>query len=183
MKTIKKSFFRFFDKIVVLLLGVAGMFTACDVLDKPDDPICMYGMPHADFELKGTVTNESTSRPIKNIRVIRPHFPEPEYENLPPEYKLAGDTVYTDEKGEYAFAYSDFRGSKYQLKFEDIDGTGNGGLFSSKEIKGKFTSADQVEKGKGWYEGKFTKTEDVKLKRMDIGPVPAYGVFPTTFQP
>jgi len=176
MKAVKKSFFRFFDKAILLLLGSFGMFSACNLIETPVE----YGMPHADFELKGIVTDDATSQPIKNIRVIRPHFLESEYDHLPPEYKLFGDTVYTDENGKYIFEYNGM-GKQYQLKFEDIDGMENGGLFQPKEIEGKFTQADQVKKGSGWYEGKFAKTQDVALDQMCC--VPEYGVLSTSFRP
>jgi putative lipoprotein (rSAM/lipoprotein system) len=171
MKTVKKSFFRFFDKIIVLLLGVAGMFSACDNVE--DMPV-EYGMPHADFELKGTVTDKATSQPIQNIRVVRPFGYEDIYGGIP------GDTIYTDEDGKYVFAFVGFPSEKYQLKFEDIDGEENGGLFQTKEIEGEFTQADLVEKGNGhWYEGKYVKTQDVALERIET-EAPLYGC-PTSF--
>ena len=168
MKTVKKSFFRLFDKVILLLLGGFGMFNACDTM------LLEYGMPHADYELKGIVTNDATSQPIRNIRVVRPHFPNVELEYMP------GDTIYTDETGKYAFAFGGLI-EKYQLKFEDIDGPDNGGLFQTKEIEGEFTQADRVEKGNGWYSGFFVKTEDVVLEQ--VVNVPEYGILPTRFQP
>ena len=93
---------------------------------------------------------------------------------------MFSDTIYTDENGKYAFNGSAW---KYQLKFEDIDGEENGGLFQTKEIEGGFTQADLVEKGDGrWYDGKFVKTEDVKLEKIDVVVVPMYGP-PTSFLP
>ena len=168
MKTVKKSFIRFFDKIIVLLVGVSGVFSACDKENIIDTVPVEYGMPHANFELKGTVTDEATSQPIQNIRVIRPHFPDSELESIP------GDTIYTDEDGKYAFAFGGFPKEKYQLKFEDIDGEENGGLFQTKEIEGEFTQADLVEKGKGWYDGKYVKTQDAELERIEM-ETPLYG--------
>ena len=55
----KKSFIKFFDKIILLLLGFSGIFYAC----------YKYGMPADEFEIKGTVTDYST-KPIKNIRIV-----------------------------------------------------------------------------------------------------------------
>jgi hypothetical protein len=43
MKILGKYFFRFFDKVVVLLLSFVGILTGCEkYLDE-------YGMPHADY--------------------------------------------------------------------------------------------------------------------------------------
>ena len=169
MKTVKKSFFRHFDKVILLLLGGFGLFSACNIGNNRstiiDTPV-EYGVPHADFELKGIVTNAATSQPIQNIRVVRSLLPEskPEGEDTP----IPGDTVYTDKDGTYAFAFGGFPGfpdMNYQLKFEDIDGKENGGLFQTKEIEGKFTQDDLEEVGSGWYSGLFVKTEDVALKK------------------
>jgi len=165
MKIMKKSFFRFFDKVILLLLGGSGMFSAC---------MTDYGMPYAEYEVKGTVTNSVTSQPIQNVRIVGPHFSSVE------SGYVRGDTVYTDENGKYAFALGG--SSTYQLKFEDIDGEENGGLFQTKKIEGTFTQADQVEKGKGWYKGRFVKTEDVALER-EPQAAPMYGPPTTSFQP
>ena len=175
MKKMKKSFFRLFDKMIVTLLGCSGVLIGCDWIN----PQFEYGSPHADFELKGTVTDVATAQPIKNIRVVRPHFLDFESEYIP------GDTIYTDEKGQYAFTFGgDLRGGNYQLKFEDIDGEDNGGLFQTKEIEGQFTQADLVEKGDGrWYDGKFAKTEDVALDPEEYQVEPMYGPPTTSFQP
>ena len=180
MEIVKKSFFRFLDKVIVLLLGAFGMFAACN---NPDDTPVEYGMPYADFELKGTVTSSVTSEPIQNIRVVYPHFSESEYENLPLEYKFSGDTTYTDQNGKYTLAFGGSTWAQHRLKFEDIDGEENGGQFLRKEIQVGFTSADRVKAGQGWYEGKFAKTQDVELQQEIHYPVPEYGPPSTTFQP
>ena len=167
MKTVKKSFFRFFDKIIVLLLGCSGVLTGCEFYRDE------YGMPSADFELKGTVTSSVTSEPLKNIRVIR----SVGYE------KQSGDTIYTDGNGKYAYTFSGFPGLKFPLKFEDIDGEANGGQFLTKEIEVTFTQADLEKKGDGhWYSGKFVKTQDAALERVTYA-IPEYGIPTTSFQP
>jgi len=170
MKAIKKSFFRSFDKIIVLLLSGFGIFSACDLIAPEYGIMPMYGVLEANFELKGTVTDGATSQPVKNIRVIRPFGFENRY----------GDTIYTDENGKYTYIFTGTPESKYQMKFEDIDGEENGGLFLSKKIEGKFTSADLVKEGQSW-EWRFVRTEDVKLEQAY--PVPEYGVGRASFQP
>jgi putative lipoprotein (rSAM/lipoprotein system) len=97
-------------------------------------------------------------------------------------YPPHGDTIYTDAKGRYAFAFNDTGIGGYKLKFEDIDGEENGGLFLPKEIGGDFTQAIQAKKGDGkWYDGKFIKTENVALEEEYYGPL--YGVRCASFQP
>jgi len=162
----KKSAVKFFDKIIVILLGVFGFFNSCDMP-------CEYGSPHADYELKGVVTDIETSNPIPNIRVIRKIYQE------------YGDTVYTDVEGKYAFYEGDYlENNTFRLKIEDIDGEENGGDFRTQEIAVKITEADKVEEGKGWYSGKFVKIQNIKLISKDTEMVmPLYGVIPNSFEP
>ena len=171
----KKALVKFFDKIIVLLLGFSGFFNGCAISDPTDEygsPYAEYGMPHADFVIKGVITDKETSNPIQNIQVIRQIYPE------------YGDTIYTNAEGEYAFEFGNFPPwpeNAFHLKIEDIDGEENGGLFNTQEIDVMFTQADQVEKGKGWYEGKFVKTQDIELDRIVIAP--EYGAPFVTFKP
>jgi putative lipoprotein (rSAM/lipoprotein system) len=162
----------FFDKVIILLLSAVGFLTGCDKIG--GGIVAEYGVPNADYELKGTVTDKTTSQSIQNIRVIRP-VQSPEY----------GDTTYTDKDGKYHFVFNDFPNdtNTYQLKLEDIDGGENGGEFITAEVEGVFTKNDQVEKGNGhWYDGKFVKTHDVVLNRQEMA-VPEYGVLPASFKP
>jgi len=168
----KKTIIKFFDKIIVMLLGFSGIFSGCGIGIQPVE----YGMPYAEFELKGVVTDKETSDPIQNIRVIRKY---PQYGAI-----LRGDTLYTDAEGNYVFYEGIYlENNTFQLKIEDIDGEENGGHFESQEIDVKFTQVDQVKKGDGhWYGGKFAKKQNVKLERKNV-PHPEYGMMPTTFKP
>ncbi len=61
-----KSIFKFLATTVLGLLG----FSSCSWLGIG---LCMYGEPHADFKVLGTVRNED-GKPIEGIRVaIRGH--------------------------------------------------------------------------------------------------------------
>jgi putative lipoprotein (rSAM/lipoprotein system) len=165
----KMTAIKFFDKVILVLLGVAGFFSGCDINNGGN--VVEYGVPSADYEIQGTVTDKATSQPIKQIRVVRPLQYAPEY----------GDTVYTNEEGEYHFEYNDFPHPTAQLKFDDIDGVENKGLFQSAEETVTFTNADQVKPGKGnWYDGKFIKTLNMALDKEPVN-TPMYGVLPSTF--
>lgn len=167
----KKAIIKFFDKIIVFLLGFSGAFTGCGNLT--DGPV-EYGMPHADYELKAMVTDKETSNPIQNIRVIRQY---PEY-----EYKY-GDTLYTNAAGECLFNYDGILmpHNTLRLKIEDIDGEDNGGLFETKEMDVQFTKAEQVKKGDGhWYDGKFVITQTIELDKIQT---PLYGMPSTFYKP
>lgn len=141
---------RFFDGIILALLAVAGLATACD------EPMVEYGTPTADFVIKGTITDSTTTQSLKNIRVIRQMD----------ENGLYGDTTYTDAKGYYQFTFSDFpvEHPEFKLKTEDIDGNQNGGDFETRKVSVRIISTDWTEPGdKHWYRGKAVKIQDIKL--------------------
>ena len=155
----KKRIIKNFDKIIVSLLGILGICNSCN-------PKVEYGAPHGEYELKGVITDKASSNPLKNIQIVRQKW----------------DTVYTDAEGKYQFNRGWEEKETYYLKIEDIDGEENGGYFNSKELEVTFTKADQVKKGDGhWYEGKFSKTQNIELER--IIPAPEYGVPQSTFKP
>jgi len=139
-----------FDKILMAILSIFGM-TSCGY------PVAEYGVPYADFEINGTVTDSVTSQPIKNIRVIRQFTDNPNY----------GDTVLTDASGKYKVTFTDFpvEHPDFILKVEDTDGELNGGNFVTREISAPINSADWIDKeNSGWYAGKAVKTVNIKLK-------------------
>jgi len=139
-----KSVIKFFDKIIIVLLGVVGL---SGVLNS-----CYYkyGMPVTEYEINGVVTDKTTAKPIQNIRVIRQ------------KYQEYGDTMYTSPQGIYVFKLWEDFSNPVHLKFEDIDGEENGGEFETQEIDVKITDADLVKKGRG------NKTADKYLKIQNI---------------
>ncbi|MCL2435439.1 MAG: radical SAM-associated putative lipoprotein [Lentimicrobiaceae bacterium] len=144
----KKPIIKSFDKVILLILGISPMLYACP----------KYGEPHANYELKGTITNKETSRPIKHIQITT---------NIRDEYRK--DTLYTDSRGQYNYKFWDYLWDRpLHLKFEDIDGEENGGEFITQEMDITFTDADLVQKGKGaWDKGTFVKTKNVELERKN----------------
>ena len=142
----KKTIIKSFDRVILLILGLTPLLYACP----------KYGEPTANYELKGTVTNKETSRPIKHIQVTT---------NIN-EYRQE-DTLYTDSRGQYNYKLRDYLWDRpLHLKFEDIDGEENGGDFTTQEIDITFTDADLVKKGKGaWDKGTFEKTQNIELER------------------
>ena len=144
----KKLSIKFFNKIIVLLLGLLGVSTGCK------DESVEYGVPSASYEIKGVVTDKENTQPIKDIRVIRSIDSAPE----------RWVTSYTDSEGKYSLSFGLFDAGFY-LIFEDIDGEENGGNFEAKEMIVKITKADQVRKGDTWDCGAFVKVQNVELER------------------
>ena len=153
----KKSIINFFDKIIVLLLGIAGVATACQYecesyANVPPSHIrfpegtALYGMPSSVFTvIKGEVKDQANN-PIPNIRVIADQ----------------SDTLYTDAQGKYIYKFDTY--CPDFLTFEDIDGDAHGGEFASQVRDIIVTDKDKVNQKKCSELGNmFVKTENVKL--------------------
>jgi putative lipoprotein (rSAM/lipoprotein system) len=178
----KKFIIKSFDKIIVILLGITGAFTGCnlDCSSYADVPLSRfrypegtitpeYGVRMGEFVIAGDIKNKENGKPIPNIQIIA----------------VNSDTLYTDSQGKYIFKFRDFSLSNPQLpdvrlKIEDIDGVENGGKFASQEINVTFTDADKMNKRK--CEGFYVKTENIKLEKEDTF-IPLYGVGSAPFKP
>ena len=156
----KKQVIKLFDKIILLLLGIAGAFIGCE---KKSDCGCeenqgfmpKYGPPAAYYGIRGTITNEANSKPIPNIRIIR---------KLTADY---ADTLYSDSNGNYDFTHLQAnKENSILLKVEDIDGQANGGYFASKEVNIKFTKTEREQmKECSQKGGRFVRTQNIELKK------------------
>jgi len=153
----KQRLLHYYDKLVVVLLGFFPFFsfTGCG-----DEPRCEYGVPNADYILKGIVTDSLTDTPVKNIRVTLKGRYEPD---------TSDDTVFTDTNGKYNFQFNSFPydSTAFQLKVEDIDDSTNGGPYNTEEVTACVQQAswDYSEDDGSWYSGKATVTTDIKLNK------------------
>ena len=142
-----KSVIKFWDKIIVVLLGfvgLSGVLNSC---------YYKYGMPVTEYEINGVVTDKTNAKSVQNIRVIRQ------------KYQEYGDTIYTNQQGIYVFKLWEDFSNPVHLKFEDIDGEENGGDFETQEIDVKFTEADLAIIGKGnKAPDRYVKTQNVELE-------------------
>ena len=148
----KKRIIKSFDKMIVTLLGMLGMFNSCE----RGCMVPMYGMYAPEYDIRGVVTDKTNNKPINNIRIIK--------EVIAP-FEL-NDTLYTDLQGKYKLVFSSIS-SDVHLKVEDIDDEENGGEFETQEIDIKITDADIVVKS-GKCENiqeKFAKTQNIKLEK------------------
>jgi len=161
-RLMKKSLIHFFDKIILVLLGFSGILYSC----------AKYGMPENEFEIKGAVFYGSTSKPVKDIRIIRGDK----------RFEDRADTLYTTADGKFAFHFYNFSNSTH-LKIEDIDGEANGGEFLPQKINVTFTDADRVKKSLTNKRGdKFLKKLNIRLLKEDE-LIPLYGVPSAPFEP
>ena len=136
----KKIFIKFFDKIIILLLGFSGMFYSC----------AKYGMVVAEYMLEGVVTDKETAKPIENIRIVRNNY----------------DTLYTNSQGQYIFLFHESK--KAHLQITDIDYEENGGYFADKNIYVEFPEIDKI--NKKHRNSESVKTLNIKLEKQEYVP-------------
>jgi len=148
----KANFIRFFDRVVMALLGFFPFVTGCD------DPKVEYGTPCADFNFSGVVSDKSTSQPVPSMRVV-----------IKNEYKISIDTTYTNSEGKYSVEFTDIPDIEetYYILTEDVDGELSGGLYKPNEVSVIVNDSEFV-KGKdngSWYVGKATKEVNIKVEK------------------
>ncbi len=116
--------------------------------------VCMYGVPHLDAEMKGRVTDVA-GNPIPGIEVGLVESP-----GAP-----VADPTTTDAEGGYAVSGRVFA-SNPMLRFADVDGEANGGLFATREMSVELSERDRIRRGDGsWYMGVYAREEvDVRLE-------------------
>lgn len=144
------------NKFIVWLLALLG-FSGCDIIGANmygPAPV-EYGTPHAEFELKGKVTDEEGT-PIQGIEVSARWANDAPGEISPVE---------TDAKGEYVFndPYWWPDTGNIEVTANDIDGDENGGDFTAETETITVKDSDYVGGSGSWYEGKLQKTVDFTL--------------------
>ena len=164
----KVRFNRWYNAVLTALLSMLGFSCSLDEPDEYGSTPVEYGAPHADYILKGTVTDEAGT-PVQGIKT-----------SLKEVYKDEGhiygmDSIQTNPSGNYQFTYrlgSDFYGKPHEtgehikLIVEDIDGEANGGEFLSDTLDIDYNKAVKVGEGdQRWYEGTFEVVTDIKLKK------------------
>lgn len=154
-------------RVMLGLLGISAV-SACNEDPTPPDVVAEYGVPHADYVVRGKVTDEAGT-PIKGIQVSS---------LAGNEYHRQCDTVYTDDDGGYEIRRTiDFLGREVDVRYEDVDGYENGGLFMTEDRK---VALEKQEDGSGWYDGLFAAF-GVDVKMIE-DMVCEYGVPHATFE-
>ncbi len=151
MKKASSKFNKLINAIFAVLLAALGF--SCS--DDPSDVPCMYGTPHGDFEVKGTVVDEN-GKPVPNAKIA-----------LREGLKINGEIVWHDAEW-YLNTTSDNTGT-YSLK--------SSGMFNKVRIvctpPDESLEADSIEtkvdfkddgRDEFWYIGKATVEQDFKLK-------------------
>lgn len=150
---------KVFISIVTALLGMLG-FQSCNLFGLG---MVMYGTPHADFNVKGKVTDED-GKPVQGARtVIDAYYGWTDdlgisYRNL--DYT---DTLYTDSQGEIFAGASIFDESSHvTVTVTDVDGPANGEF---EETVIEDLHMHKVKDGDGsWYGGAYEMEFEVVVK-------------------
>ena len=144
-------------KLLKITLGLIGVTIVDSCVFRVE-----YGCPHADFQVKGVVSDENDNG-IQGIRVvIKGEYPNSYYSGAVPKT----DTLWTDRNGTYMLTDGqDIGGYAYlssvKLEFEDVDGAENGGEFQKVEIE---VPVFKVKEGDGsWYDGAYEAGADVTM--------------------
>lgn len=151
----KKIALKTYGKIIAFFLGAIAYLTGCEVIG---GGIAEYGTPSADFVVKGKVVDQSSKKPIKDIRIIHKA-----------RYAPASDTVKTNAKGEFELKFNEFPGVDHWIYAEDLEETQNGGLFRPDSLTVNSAQMKRIKKGSGsWNQGVFEKTDaNFTLKKAE----------------
>lgn len=157
-------------KVSLLLKSLLGSvlaflgFNSCDVV--PGGMMCMYGQPHADFTIKGTVTDEE-GKPIEGIKAV-----VDVYENWTDGAGIHRsqldytDTIYTDSQGKIRRSTSIFDKAEVNITLSDVDGAENGSEFEGWSIEG--LEMKEVKEGDdSWYNGAYELDFSTTLKKKE----------------
>ena len=158
----KVRFYRWYNAVLTALLSMLGY--ACssseDPLDMYGTPV-EYGAPHADYIVKGLVTDEADF-PVQGIKTFLKQVDKTEAGTI----IFGMYSIQTNETGGYQLEYTGLPQPSIKLIVEDVDGEANGGEFLSDTLDVNFDNATQTGKGDGkWYGGVYEVTQDVKLKK------------------
>ena len=141
---ISKAFIKTSNWILATLLTLLG-FSNCE-------PQMEYGVPNADYSVKGTVVDKVSAKPIKGIRVGFSSAPQIMlmYGVMPTPYRTF-NSVSTDDKGNYDltqhFSIGTFADDKFPIYVQDIDGAENG-LYRDTLLRVSFENAVRTGKQK-----------------------------------
>ncbi len=158
----KVRFYRWYNAVLTALLSMLGYGCSSDEpMDMYGTPVPEYGAPHADYIVKGLVTDEANT-PIQGIKTSLKQI----WQTDAGPYVFGIDSIQTNESGIYQLKSNGIPAGQTKLIIEDIDGEANGGEFLSDTFDVDLIKAVQTKEGDGrWYGGVYDIIQDVKLKK------------------
>lgn len=152
----------FLNSVLGGILALLG-FSSCD--NTVIGGMAMYGQPHADFTVKGTVTDED-GNPVEGIRTVVDSYLE-WTDHAGYEYSQLDltDTLYTGSDGKVQMKSSIFDAGRLVVTLTDVDGEMNGGTFEEQVIED--LQVNKTKEGEGWYTGAYEAEFKATLKKID----------------
>jgi hypothetical protein len=168
----KRAVLKTYGKFIGVLISLLGFITGCTRDEESKEVIALYGVPNAEYIVKGNVTNSANGAAINNIRIVMTNT------NL----SQSSDTTYTDSQGNYTVQVRDYYNSiqTYKVTASDEDGFQNGGVFQSDTLKVQLDHNNKLTNGAGWNNGVYQKTgQNFSLK---YSCTVLYGVIATSYK-
>ena len=157
-------FNHWYNALIASLLAMLGFDSCSNVTDAPDE----YGAPYATYQIRGTVTDEE-GNPIPGIKGrLGVVITNPDVSST--LYVAHGDSAVTDSDGHLIIDNISERThylvpGRTVVELKDEDGEANGGDFSADTLNFDDMKKTQLEKGDGWYQGKFEYSFTQKLNK------------------
>lgn len=149
MKKGKKQWLQICNRVMSGTLVLLG-FTACNNASGGDEP-CMYGQPHADYEIKGKVQNQD-EQPVTDAQII---VKELDTQNRP--WRMHPDTVYVGKAGDYVYQNGGTNYGRFRVVCEDPSGVYES---DSTDVEMHPTGGDN-----NWYIGHDSQEVNFNLKK------------------
>ncbi|MCC8094470.1 MAG: radical SAM-associated putative lipoprotein [Tannerellaceae bacterium] len=156
MRKLYRPVIRGTNWVLAGILSLLGFSTSsCE-----KEIVIEYGAPHANYILKGKVTNEA-GHAIPDIRI---DIQEEHYYNYYESSYQDRATIQSNAEGKFEHkVHSSFVQGRYKLILTDTDGEKNG-LYQKDSLQVRFEKEDRIEKGSRWFEGTFEKEISITMK-------------------
>lgn len=153
---------RWYNTILTALLSLLGYGCSSEnSMEMYGTAILMYGVPSAEYQISGTVTNDN-GQSVQGIKTSVKQIST--YEGKTQASCI--DSVMTDANGHYNVDVHIFPMNKeIKLLVEDVDGDANG-AYQNDTIDIDYNNAQKIKDGDDvWNNGTFAIKQDIKLKK------------------
>lgn len=153
-----KRYILNFSKWLFGLLGIS--MTGCSV-NSCETIKCEYGVPHAEFEVKGKVIDADTRNAVTGVSVTLHEVRYNNGKNTPEKYPM--DSTVVNTNGEFTLYGNGFPNDVMFVKVKDLD-TQSDGNYPEKVVE---ISLQNTEQGTGsWDNGTYSSDVLIELKKI-----------------
>lgn len=153
-----KRYILNFSKWLFGLLGIS--MTGCSV-NSCETIKCEYGVPHAEFEVKGKVIDADTRNAVTGVSVTLHEVRYNNGKNTPEKYPM--DSTVVNTNGEFTLYGNGFPNDVMFVKVRDLD-TQSDGNYPEKVVE---ISLQNTEQGTGsWDNGTYSSDVLIELKEI-----------------